>query len=448
MPLLLGETFSFDQTVPVRRPGTAVAGEARTTIAIIGAGLAGLVCAYRLADGGRRRLDRSQVVVLEREAQPGGRIRSLQVGDTVLNLGAVTFQPEHYQRYRALLTELGLTNGVRVIPRRRMIFGYQARATRTDTVSLLWDTVKGLLGRGLFSPAESWQLLCFYLFLRRIAAPEAEAERMALHEISVAQWALKSGFSASLQRKFVDPSTRYCFRAPEEVSAAFGIFLLGFNLSHPATLVGGFGQVADALARPLGGVLELEATALEVAREPGGFAIVYVKNGRLHRLHARSLVVAVPANVAAQLVPEMRARASTVAYGAGAGTVVSGTLKEEAQAQLHLRVSVGPNGTVIYGGEIQARPGGGHYANVLTYRGDDPLPEASKLFLQQRVERLTHYRIHPAAAAPKPGQKPLPMEWGDGLYLAGDCVGLFPSQETAVSTGEEVARLLRGEAVR
>jgi hypothetical protein len=55
---------------------------------------------------------------------------------------------------------------------------------------------------------------------------------------------------------------------------------------------------------------------------------------------------------------------------------------------------------------------------------------------------LADYALCPAVAAPAPGQTPLPMEWGDGLYLAGDCTGLFPSQEAAVSSGEAVARQL------
>lgn len=440
MPVDLNDAFSFDQSLPTDFSAGEIQDERRTEVAILGAGLAGLTCAFRLSKGSRRPLSQDEVMVLEREDQTGGRIRSLRVGDDIINLGAVTFQPHHYPRYMALLSELGLTGRVQIIARNQMIFGYGSQDTRADYPSLVADSLKGAFGRGVFTPGEGWHLFRFLRFLRHVTAPENEDQFMALHQISVAQWARQFGFDDDLQRKFVEPFTRYCFRAPDEVSAAFGVFLLGFNFSQPATLVGGFGQIADVMAERLEGLIENGATALAVSRQPRGFMIIYRQGGRLHRLHARFLVVALPANVAAELVAEMRPQASQVAYGSGAAVVAVGKLKRE--AALQLRVSVGSSGTVIYGGEIKARLDGDHIANVLAYRGDAS-QELSKLFEDGQMQKLVDYDIRPASAAPKPGQKPLPVDWGDGLYMAGDCAGLFPSQETAVSTGEQAAELLR-----
>ena len=443
MPIALGESFSFDQSLPTNNTAGAIENEAFTKIAILGAGLAGLTCAYRLTKSVHRPLEKSDLVVLEREAQPGGRIRSLQIENSVINLGAVAFQHDHYQRYMALLVELGLADRIRIIPRRRMLFGYEDRTTRADNIAIIWDALKGLIGQSVYSPKEAKQLLRFYLFLRRVTAPENSAEFMALHQISVAEWARQFGFGETLQHKFVQPFTYFCFRAPEEVSAAFGIFLLGSNLSPSATLDGGFGQIAESMAARLGNLTQTKATVLEVMREPNGFMIIYVQNDQLTRLHAKSLVVALPANIAAKLVPEMCEQASQVEYGHGSGMVVSGTLKQD--IDLQLRMSAGIEGTVIYGGEVQVNSHGGHYANVLTYQGDNSMDTISKLFRGGQMEKLVEYPIQPASAAPKPGQAPLPIEWGEGLYMAGDCAGLFPSQETAVSTGEAVANLLKAE---
>lgn len=438
--LTLDDSFSFDQSMPVGLSTGEIEQEAHIRVAILGAGLAGLTCAYRLIEKSPPGLKPTGLVVLEREARPGGRVRSLKIEDSIINLGAVTFQPEHYQHYMALLAELNLTDRIRIIPRRRMIFGYAGRATRADNLSLTWDTVKGLFGQGVYSTREILQLLRFYFFLRRVTAPEHETEFMALHQMSVAEWARQFGFDESLQGKFVRPFTHYCFQEPEAVSAAFGIFLLGFNLSRPATLAGGFGQVAEVLATRLSGVIKTEAMALAVTREPAGFAITYHRHGQFHKLHARYLVIAVPANVAAKLLPEMQSRAGQVEYGSGTGLIVAGELKQD--LDLHLRVSTGSDGTIIYGGEVQTASSGGHFANVLTYRGKNSIDAVSKLFRGGQVEPLLEYAVRPASAAPQPGQTPLPMEWGDGLYMAGDCVGLFPSQETAVSTGESVANLI------
>jgi len=178
-------------------------------------------------------------------------------------------------------------------------------------------------------------------------------------------------------------------------------------------------------------------------REPDGFAVIYNKDNQLHRLHANFLVVALPANIAAQLVPEMSKQASQVEYGQGTAMVVAGTLKQD--VDLQLRMSVGSGGTIIYGGEVKAANDGGHYANILTYQGENSMDTISKLFRDEKVEKLVEYAIRPASAAPKPGQTPLPIEWGDRLYMVGDCAGLFPSQETAVSTGEAVANLIKAE---
>lgn len=441
MPIRLGEPFSFDQTLPPKSPEGGIEAGAVTQVAILGAGLAGLTCAYRLAQIAGRKLTRDDVLVLEREPHSGGRVRSLQIGETILNLGALTFQPAHYPRYSALLADLGLAEKVRPIPRRQMIFGVDGRAVRADNLSLAGDGARSLFGRGVFTSAEAAQLLRFVSLLQRLASPDGGAELMALHELSVAEWARRFGFGESLRRKFVEPFTHACFRAPQDVSAAFGVFLLSFNLSHPATLDGGFGQVPERIAERLNGLIETEAIVLEVRRKPGGFEIVYSRSGQLRRLQSRFLVVALPANVAARLVPEMRERAGEVEYGTGRGTILSGRLKVD--ADLHLRCASGVGESIIYGGEIQANGDGGHYLNLLTYRGEGAVNEAAQLFVGGRMEQLADYAICPAVAAPKPGQTPPPIDWGDGLYLAGDCVGLFPSQETAVSSGEGVARLLQ-----
>ena len=439
MPIALSEQFSFDQMVLPTPSVTADAVQDRAGVVILGAGLAGLTCAHRLAQARRQRLSRSEIRVLEREPHVGGRARSLQVGASVVNLGALTFEPDHYPRYMALLTELGLAPKIRQIRHHSMLFGIGRRVARADRFSLIWDGFKSVAGQGLFTPREIAHLLRFFAFFRRATATGGE-ELMALHEISVAEWARRFGFSQALIRKFVEPFTHYCFRSSDEVSAAFGLFLLGFNLGRPATLDGGIGQIACAMAERLGEVIETESIVFEATREPGGFVIAYRRRGRLCRLHSRHLVVAIPANVAAQVVPAMRERARQVEYGDGQAVILSGRLK--ADFALHLRAVIEPGEPTIYGGEARASGNGDSVLNLLTYRGSDALREAAGLFVDGRVEKLVEYNIRPACAAPRPGYQALPIDWGEGLYMAGDCVGLFPSQETAVDSGEKVARLL------
>ena len=92
MPIPFGEAFSFDQTRPAPDAPVEALDERRVRVLIIGAGLAGLTCAFRLAQAQGCQAD---CLVLERETQVGGRIRSLAVEGAVVNLGAVMFSSGH-----------------------------------------------------------------------------------------------------------------------------------------------------------------------------------------------------------------------------------------------------------------------------------------------------------------------------------------------------------------
>lgn len=440
MPISLGEPFSFDQTLPTESLSPDEVQETHSRVVVLGAGLAGLTCAYRYAQRLNRPPTANDLLVLEREAHVGGRVRSLKIGEQVINLGAVTFQPTAYPRYMALLDELGLRDRMRIIPRRTMLFDVNGHSLHADTVSLARDGLRGLVGRGVFTPTEALQLLRFYLYMRRVTSASHFDELLALHDRSVTEWAREFGFSASLIQKFVEPFIAFTFSAPENVSAAFGVLLLGFNLSRPANLIGGMMQVPEALAERLHGVVETNAPALRVEREPGGFVTLCRHDRTLRRVHSKYLVVALPANVAASLVPEMGEHTKRVRYGNGQAVLLRGELK--VRGDLRLGRVDRSSGVIIYGGAAPSDGAGGHYFNLLTYRGENALDHAAQHFHEGHFEQITAYRICPAVAAPEPKQTPLPLEWGDGLFMAGDCTDIFPSQEAAVSSGERVAGLI------
>jgi hypothetical protein len=364
----------------------------------------------------------------------------LQVEGNVLNLGAVTFQPYAYPRYMALVDELGLRARVRFIPRREMALGIGGRVMRAGNFGLAAQAAAGLAGRGLFTPGEAVELVRFYFYMRRVTSPAHFAELLALQDRSVSEWAAQFGFSEGVRRKFVEPFTGFTFGAPERVNAAFGVLLLGFNLSKPAHLVGGMMQLPEALAARLAGHIETDARAARVERTAEGFATEYWKGGRRKRVNSDALVVAIPANVASGLVPEMRERAQGLKYSTGSAAVLRGKLK--ARGGLYLWRTDGAEGMALEGGEARRAGDGTDYINLLTYRGTPDAAARRQMFRDGAYETLATYAIAPAVAVPAPKQIPLPLDWGDRLYLAGDGTGLFPSQESAVRSGEEVASLL------
>lgn len=70
-------------------------------VAVVGAGISGLVCAYRLQGAGH------DVVVYEREADVGGRMATVERGGLRIDVGT-NILLDNYERVKALVRELGL----------------------------------------------------------------------------------------------------------------------------------------------------------------------------------------------------------------------------------------------------------------------------------------------------------------------------------------------------
>lgn len=64
-------------------------------IAVIGSGVAGLAAAWRLAE-------RHDVIVYERDAEPGGHARTVDFGDVAVDIGFQLYHPQHNPNVRAL----------------------------------------------------------------------------------------------------------------------------------------------------------------------------------------------------------------------------------------------------------------------------------------------------------------------------------------------------------
>ena len=84
-------------------------------VAIIGAGIAGLSCGYRLVRAG------VEPVVFEREIFSGGRTSAHEKDGFVMDMGAYTI-PEFHKKFLALVDELGLSGDLAQVPGNSVIY--------------------------------------------------------------------------------------------------------------------------------------------------------------------------------------------------------------------------------------------------------------------------------------------------------------------------------------
>ncbi len=115
-------------------------------VAIVGAGLAGLVCAYELSKAGIK------VTVFESDARVGGRVKSVIVNKQSVDLGGFIIYP-WYTQYHRLISELGLTNQLQKIGKVNIVYQTTTGKLYNSTKSIaLLEKLK--LGKGLL---QAWR---------------------------------------------------------------------------------------------------------------------------------------------------------------------------------------------------------------------------------------------------------------------------------------------------
>lgn len=200
-------------------------------IAVVGAGLAGLVAAYRLAESG------AQVTVFEKDHQTGGRAKTttrdgfkLNLGPHALYLGGSTFR---------FLSEIGLTpQGAPPEPSKPVaLYGGKLHG--------LPVTLKNLLLTGYLSILEKIELATFLDKLPKL-------DVSPLMSISLADWLsrnIKGQRASQTIECFVRLST-YC-NAPEQMSAGAGLAQLKLASKGVLYLDNGWETMVSALEKAI-----------------------------------------------------------------------------------------------------------------------------------------------------------------------------------------------------
>jgi oxygen-dependent protoporphyrinogen oxidase len=301
-----------------------------TQVAVIGGGISGLACAYRLFQLG------VPVTLLEAEEQPGGLIGTVEQDGILFETGPQSFQA--IDSVLDLVREIGLENHLcEANPRAPR---YVLRQGKLEKIPM---SPQAILGSSLLGVGSRWRVATEAL---RRAKPPSEEETVAQfvrrkfgHEIlEYLVTPFVSGVYAGDPEKL---SLRAAFPALDQWERTYGSVLRGASKSRSAkgaapstpplcSFDRGMASLPRTMAAQLGTSARMGARATGVDKLSGsthaGYRIQFTQVGRVETLDASALVIATPAYAAAHLVEPFAARLARMLSGvAYAGLAVIGT---------------------------------------------------------------------------------------------------------------------------
>jgi len=189
-----------------------------TSVVVVGAGLAGLACAYELSQRG------FTVTLLERSPQLGGKIASwpIQVGNETFMMehGFHGFFPQYYN-LNSIVKELEITDNFLSLESYAVVFRdgkYKPEVFRPNHSAFPWNIVDLAVaspnrlrwGIDLTKPAH-WKVF------REIGGFQAQKSFQRLDNISVADW-VKDEFPRGLYDLYFLPFAKSSLNAPDRLS--------------------------------------------------------------------------------------------------------------------------------------------------------------------------------------------------------------------------------------
>ncbi|MDH3686099.1 MAG: FAD-dependent oxidoreductase [Myxococcales bacterium] len=281
-------------------------------VLVVGAGIAGLTAAWRLQRVGY------EVEVFEREAFPGGRMRSERHGEFLLDRGA-QFIASGYRNLHALSAELGIADRIRPVATASNAILRDGRLEPGD-----YGSPSDLLHSRLLSPRARLRLarLPFELWRhRKILEPLRPERAAALDGDDLATWARRTVGEEVLESLLAPAFSSTFDSDPEHLSGVFALLALrfvtaGFRLQ---AFEGGTGLLTRTLADQLPVRLGWEVRS--VATDARGARVEFVTPSGLREQRADAVVVAVPGSRVLGICPELteaeQSFFSQVHYAAG-----------------------------------------------------------------------------------------------------------------------------------
>ncbi len=265
-------------------------------IVVVGAGVAGLVCAWRLQRAGH------EVQVLEQSADPGGRLRAVAHGDRRIQTGAGFFT-DGQRNVLSVAGTLGLGDAVVHLEPEGSVPGRVLYAGRFEPCSFAPGF--GALRSAVLAPGARLRMgrLSAELFRHRDRLDPVQPERAArLEDGEDMPRYLARLLGDAARERLVSPFVSTLLGCePEDVGAAF--FLLSMRSlaqgAAPVSFEGGLSRLAEALSDAVRVRTGCEVFSVETERT--GARVRYRSRGRERSFLADAVVMAVPGPVVPQL---------------------------------------------------------------------------------------------------------------------------------------------------
>ncbi|MEW5654090.1 NAD(P)/FAD-dependent oxidoreductase [Streptomyces cinereoruber] len=430
-------------------------------VVVVGAGMSGLMAATKLAE-------KVDVVVLEAEDRPGGRVETVRKDDYWINVGTQFTEGtgpliDALDRHGVEMGSLAGTSVALVLN--------GALVDTSDVLALMFRTRMSFMDRVGMAVVGA-RILSAVPFLesdnRLAKRVRARLDRRPASD-------LLRGVRSELVRAVVRSwSGQWMGCEPEETAATQFVVSIGVALTDPAKVpnfalpVGGNQTLTDILATDLGERLRLGSTVRSVERSGDGVVVTYVSAGRPARIRAKRAIVSVPGDIASRILPELpRAHHEAfddIRYGR---YVIVGFFTEEEgpqpwdgllgvstpqlsfQAVFNHAAALRKNGPRKPGGALACFAGGASADPLFELPDEEIVARFSKDLLSvypQLEGRLgegivrRHHRVVPFWAPRGRESLPTLRRPLGPIHLAGDYQLDMPSLADAATSGENTAK--------
>ena len=185
-------------------------------IAIFGAGIAGLSCAYFLKNDGY------DVTVYEKRPEVGGRFSTFEIEGVYINKGALMYAPKLNPNFTELINKLGIESEQLTLSRFALIIGNKITALNNFA----------MFKSGLFSLFDYLKWLKLKRFIRRLdfRLDNYDKRLEELHQYSLQEFCEREmGFNQKLIDYIVQPFSSFGYIDPPHIAADHGLFLFAYG---------------------------------------------------------------------------------------------------------------------------------------------------------------------------------------------------------------------------